>query len=250
MIGAGVAGLQGDRHGTTARRGHLGLRPAARREGTVPEPRRAVRRTPPRSPGRGGRTGLCPHRMKRFIAASANCWVGSWPERCRHHGRRGPGKEIAGPRDAGEMVAGMSPGLRDRGPRRQPRGELRADEAGSEVVVEHGVTVIGWVNLASTVPFHASQMYARNLEPRVPPPPRPERRSTPAGPGRRDPPRHDGDEGRRHRERPGARFRTQAPGRNHPMKLDLITSLYVFMLAGFIGFEVIRHRSLRCSTRR
>ena len=27
----------------------------------------------------------------------------------------------------------------------------------------HGVTIIGWINLASTVPYHASQMYARNL---------------------------------------------------------------------------------------
>jgi proton-translocating NAD(P)+ transhydrogenase subunit alpha len=27
------------------------------------------------------------------------------------------------------------------------------------------------------------------------------------------------------------------------MKLDLLTSLYVFMLAGFIGFEVIRRVS-------
>jgi proton-translocating NAD(P)+ transhydrogenase subunit alpha len=25
------------------------------------------------------------------------------------------------------------------------------------------VTIIGWFNLASTVPYHASQMYARNL---------------------------------------------------------------------------------------
>jgi NAD(P) transhydrogenase subunit alpha len=30
-------------------------------------------------------------------------------------------------------------------------------------VVEHSVTVIGWFNLASTVPYHASQMYARNI---------------------------------------------------------------------------------------
>jgi NAD(P) transhydrogenase subunit alpha len=29
--------------------------------------------------------------------------------------------------------------------------------------VEHGVTIIGWFNLASTVPYHASQMYARNI---------------------------------------------------------------------------------------
>ncbi len=33
----------------------------------------------------------------------------------------------------------------------------------SEVVVEHNVTVIGYINLASTVPYHASQMYARNI---------------------------------------------------------------------------------------
>jgi NAD(P) transhydrogenase subunit alpha len=33
----------------------------------------------------------------------------------------------------------------------------------SEIVVEHHVTVIGSINLASTVPYHASQMYARNV---------------------------------------------------------------------------------------
>ena len=32
-----------------------------------------------------------------------------------------------------------------------------------ETVVEHGVTIIGRINLASTVPYHASQMYARNM---------------------------------------------------------------------------------------
>ena len=30
-------------------------------------------------------------------------------------------------------------------------------------MVEHGVTIIGWFNLASGVPYHASQMYARNM---------------------------------------------------------------------------------------
>jgi NAD(P) transhydrogenase subunit alpha len=33
----------------------------------------------------------------------------------------------------------------------------------SEVVAENNVTVIGYINLASTVPYHASQMYARNI---------------------------------------------------------------------------------------
>jgi len=32
-----------------------------------------------------------------------------------------------------------------------------------EVAVEGGVTLIGTINLASTVPYHASQMYARNI---------------------------------------------------------------------------------------
>ena len=32
-----------------------------------------------------------------------------------------------------------------------------------EIAVVHGVTIIGWINLASTVPYHASQMYARNI---------------------------------------------------------------------------------------
>jgi NAD(P) transhydrogenase subunit alpha len=32
-----------------------------------------------------------------------------------------------------------------------------------EIVEEHGVTIIGRFNLASTVPYHASQMYARNV---------------------------------------------------------------------------------------
>jgi NAD(P) transhydrogenase subunit alpha len=32
-----------------------------------------------------------------------------------------------------------------------------------ETVKQHGVTIIGAINLASSVPYHASQMYARNL---------------------------------------------------------------------------------------
>ena len=32
-----------------------------------------------------------------------------------------------------------------------------------EKVVEHGVTIVGWFNLASSLPHHASQLYARNI---------------------------------------------------------------------------------------
>jgi len=41
-------------------------------------------------------------------------------------------------------------------------GNCELTRAG-EKIVEHGVTIIGVLNLASTVPYHASQMYARNV---------------------------------------------------------------------------------------
>ncbi len=62
----------------------------------------------------------------------------------------------------GDMVAGMTPGsvIVDMAAERGGNCELtRADETS----VAHGVTIIGAVNLASTVPYHASQMYAKNV---------------------------------------------------------------------------------------
>jgi NAD(P) transhydrogenase subunit alpha len=61
-----------------------------------------------------------------------------------------------------EMVAGMAPGsvIVDLAAERGGNCELTRP---GEKIVEHGVTIIGWFNLASTVPYHASQMYARNL---------------------------------------------------------------------------------------
>ena len=61
-----------------------------------------------------------------------------------------------------EMVAGMTPGsvvvdlAAERGGNVEPS---RPDEA----VTAHGVTVLGPTNLPSTVPYHASQMYGRNV---------------------------------------------------------------------------------------
>jgi NAD(P) transhydrogenase subunit alpha len=61
-----------------------------------------------------------------------------------------------------EMVAGMAP--------RSVIIDLAAERGGNceltrpgEKISEHGVTIVGWFNLASTVPYHASQMYARNI---------------------------------------------------------------------------------------
>jgi NAD(P) transhydrogenase subunit alpha len=61
-----------------------------------------------------------------------------------------------------EMVAGMAPGsvLVDLAAERGGNCELT--RAG-EQIIEHDVTIIGSINLASTVPYHASQMYAKNV---------------------------------------------------------------------------------------
>ena len=61
-----------------------------------------------------------------------------------------------------EMVAGMAPGsvIVDLAAERGGNCELTRAE---EVVVVNGVTIVGTINLASTVPYHASQMYAKNL---------------------------------------------------------------------------------------
>jgi len=61
-----------------------------------------------------------------------------------------------------EMVASMAPGsvIVDLAGERGGNCEITRP---GEIVVEYGVTIIGWFNLASTVPYHASQMYARNV---------------------------------------------------------------------------------------
>lgn len=61
-----------------------------------------------------------------------------------------------------EMVAGMAPGsvIVDLAAERGGNCELTRPD---ETVVAQGVTILGPTNLPSTVPYHASQMYARNL---------------------------------------------------------------------------------------
>ncbi len=61
-----------------------------------------------------------------------------------------------------EMVAGIAPGsvIVDLAAERGGNCELTQ---GEKKITVNGVTIIGWYNLASTVPYHASQMYARNL---------------------------------------------------------------------------------------
>jgi NAD(P) transhydrogenase subunit alpha len=61
-----------------------------------------------------------------------------------------------------DAVAGMAPGsvIVDLAAERGGNCELtRADE----IVHDHGVTILGPTNLPATVPYHASQMYAKNI---------------------------------------------------------------------------------------
>ncbi len=61
-----------------------------------------------------------------------------------------------------QMVRGMGPGsvIVDLAAERGGNCELTRPE---ETIVDSGVTIIGRINLASTVPYHASPLYARNV---------------------------------------------------------------------------------------
>ncbi len=61
-----------------------------------------------------------------------------------------------------EMVKGMAQGsvIFDLAAERGGNCELTRP---GETVIEHGVTIIGRINLASGVPYHASQMYSKNI---------------------------------------------------------------------------------------
>jgi H+-translocating NAD(P) transhydrogenase subunit alpha len=61
-----------------------------------------------------------------------------------------------------DMVKGMAPGSVNLDLASERGGNCDITEAG-KTVVKHGVTIIGAVNLANGVPYHASMMYARNV---------------------------------------------------------------------------------------
>ena len=61
-----------------------------------------------------------------------------------------------------EMVRGMAPGSVIFDLAAERGGNCELTRAG-ETVVENGVSILGRVNVASGIPYHASQMYARNI---------------------------------------------------------------------------------------
>jgi len=61
-----------------------------------------------------------------------------------------------------EMVKSMAPGSVVLDLASERGGNCELTEPG-KTVMKHGVTIIGRINMASGVPYHASQMYARNV---------------------------------------------------------------------------------------
>ena len=61
-----------------------------------------------------------------------------------------------------DMVKGMAPGSVIFDLAAERGGNCELTQTG-QTLVKHGVTIIGAINLASGVPYHASQMYARNV---------------------------------------------------------------------------------------
>lgn len=62
----------------------------------------------------------------------------------------------------GDMVKGMAPGSVIVDLAAESGGNCELTQAGRTVTV-HGVTILGPVNLSATVPYHASQMYSKNV---------------------------------------------------------------------------------------
>src|SRR2546426_761819 len=69
---------------------------------------------------------------------------------------------IATARRLGAAVRGMKPGSVIVDLAVETGGNCELTEAGTDVV-RHGVLILGPLNLPSTLPYHASQMYARNV---------------------------------------------------------------------------------------
>src|SRR5271165_4087813 len=61
-----------------------------------------------------------------------------------------------------EMVEGMAPGSVIFDLAGERGGNCELTQSG-KTIVAHGVTIIGRINIATEVPYHASQMYARNV---------------------------------------------------------------------------------------
>lgn len=62
-----------------------------------------------------------------------------------------------------DMVKAMTPGSVIVDIAAERGGNVEGTKAGESIVTENGVTIHGPLNLPSTIPYHASQMYAKNV---------------------------------------------------------------------------------------
>ena len=162
VIGAGVAGLQAI---ATARR--LGAVASAYDCGPPPRSRcsawaAASSNSPSRWPTRRTRGDTPKRRTKRFIKRQAELLGDQVAQSdvvisaAVVPGKKSPVLVTR------EMVHRMAPGSVVVDLAAERGGNCEITRAG-EVVEEQGVAVLGSINLASTVPYHASQLYARNV---------------------------------------------------------------------------------------
>ena len=245
VIGAGVAGLQAI---ATARR--LGavasaydLRPASK-EQVESLGGRFVELAVEAKDAQDAR-GYARARMTRFTNASANCSARSSRKATSSSRPRSSPARNRPCSSPPKWWRRMAPGSVIVDLAAERGGNCELTRPGELIVTKHGVTIVGWLNLASTVPYHASQMYARNVTAFILH--LVKDGQAPNGHERRNHPRNLVDARRRGRERTSSRVflapRPAGIARKDLDAVDLITSLYVFMLAAFIGFEVIRRVS-------
>ena len=163
IIGAGVAGLQAI--GTAKRLGAVveayDTRPVV--EEQVESLGRQVRRTRPGNEGRRGQDRLCQGPVGRVLSAAARddgsqCVAAADVviTTALVPGKRAPvliTEEMVQANAAGSVIVDLAA---------EQGGNCALTEPGQEVV-KHGVLISGPINLPSTLPFHASQMYARTV---------------------------------------------------------------------------------------
>src|SRR5207245_579678 len=215
-------GAAGDRHGAPARRGRVRVRRSAGGEGAGGEPGGELRR-----PGGGDRRGGGRRRLRRRArpgpaAARTRADPPAHPrDGPRHHDRAHPRAPGAAPHHPSDG-AGHEGGRRDRGPRGGSRRQLRAHASRRD-----GARGGGHGAGAAQPPRHGAA------------PRQPDVQSQPADPATA--PREGWRARRRSRGRDHRRDGRDPPGGNPEPLMSGISfiELYVFVLAAFVGYQVI-----------
>ena len=164
ILGIGVAGLAGDRHGPAPRRGRQGLRRPARDARAGREPRRAVRQAQDdhrrdrrrRLRPRADAPRSAPPSRPSSTRSSAG-WT-SIITTAQVPGRKPPllvTAEAVGLMKSGSVIVDMAASALG--------GNVELSKAGETIESPNGVTIIAPDNLPASMPAGASAFYARNI---------------------------------------------------------------------------------------